>query len=226
MKYTLSHTLFSLVAVAMFTAGAQAAVVSFTINMQYTGDQPDGFLTLEFSDEAEGLEAGEVKLTLTGALEGAEDVKTLGFNIDPGQADDDADETAINNLSFSDEMTTGGFAGGVSITKGLNNQQGDLGPQGGFDVLFDFGGGNPDDRFNENDTLMYIISSSIDLNANMFDATNDVDVAAAAHIRATDGQFGSGKIKDGSRTFIPSPAALPAGLAMLLLTASRRRRAA
>lgn len=217
----MTQTLFAaLVVCGALAASASAAVVTHTISMQYTGDQPDGYLVLEFSDEAIGLADGEVKLTLTGFLEGPEDAKTLGFNFD---ANGDT-ASALGDMTFTNEMTTGGFTGVSSIETGVDNQQSDLGPQGGFDIIFIMPNGNPDGRFNGSDTLMLTLASSIDLNANMFDATNSDGVAAAAHIRQTDGQAGSGKIKDGRTPEIPTPAALPAGLALLGLAAMRRRR--
>lgn len=231
MKTPLAQSTVALAALTFFAATANADVITYKIDMQYTGDTPNGYIELTFSDEAPGLAAGEVKMTLTSHLEGGEDLKTLGFNFDPFQGNDTDDASVIAGLNFGSETKTPNTTGSPTITKGLNNQQGDLGPRGGFDVLFDFGGGPQDQRFNDDDMIMYVLSSTVALNANMFNATSDegaLGVFAAAHIQDTDGNEGSGKIKDGDgpeRTpSIPTPAALPAGLGMLMLAASQRRR--
>lgn len=231
MNKPLTQSVVALAAVTFLAVAAQADVITFKIDMQYTGDTPNGYLELTFSDEAPGLAAGEVKLTLTSHLEGGEDAKTLGFNFDPGQGNDTDDASVIANLTFGSEVKTPNTTGSPSITKGLNDQQGDLGPRGGFDVLFNFGGGPQNQRFNDDDMIMYVLSSTVALNANMFNATSDegaLGVFAAAHIQDTDGNAGSGKIKDGDGPelggSIPTPAALPAGLGMLMLAASQRRR--
>ncbi|MCD4699915.1 MAG: PEP-CTERM sorting domain-containing protein [Phycisphaerae bacterium] len=202
----------------VFSYGAQGALVSFDLSVEFSGATPPAgaapWLNATFDD---GGLAGAVTLTLTTTptpttgLTGAEFVSNWMFNLDPG-----LDPT---ELIFSSPTKTGGFDDPV-ISTGVDAFKAD--GTGYFDIWIAFeAGGGVDKRFGAGEAVEYTITGIDSLTAESFDflctLADHGPFPTAAHVQSI------GDEEDSGWTTVPEPATLSL-LILGGLTLLRRKR--
>ncbi|WP_162915098.1 PEP-CTERM sorting domain-containing protein [Desertibaculum subflavum] len=220
----------SSLAVALTAGAAQAGVLTYELDTEFSGAQspagPTPWLTATFDDAADAIGANGVRLTMsTSGLVGSEFVDLWAFNFNPA-----LDPTALSFTVIG--APTALLTGGAPST-GIDAFQAD--GDGRYDILFDWQNGPPGDRFNAGQTFVVDIGFTGAIDVTDFDflsapAGGHGPFTTAAHVQGigTAAQ-GSGWIApgNGNGTPIPEPAALSLlgiGLLGLGLLARRRRR--
>ncbi|MDY7011056.1 MAG: PEP-CTERM sorting domain-containing protein [Planctomycetota bacterium] len=203
----------------VFSYGAQGAVVSFDLSVEFSGATPpagaEPWLNATFDDEGS---AGSVTLTLTTTptpttgLTGTESVSEWMFNLDP----------SLNptELIFSSPTKTGSFDNPV-INTGVDAFKAN--GAGYFDIEFAFIiGGGPSTRFGAGDVIEYAITGIDSLTAESFNflctSAEHGPFPTSAHVQSIGDEEDSGWVT------VPEPATLSllvlGGLGIL----KRRRR--
>jgi hypothetical protein len=210
-KYTLS-------AILGIGLSYNANAISFTLNDEFSGGaQPTGSVRLDITDSA----TNTVKLEITSLLVGTEFMSDLYLNLDP--------DLNASLLTFGVPTKIGSF-NAPSISKVPINADGG----GTFDIKFTFstsGMNGGSQRFNNGDTLTYLVSGITGLDAEDFNFFSQDPSGghgyfkAAAHIQGiprdangkTSGFVGPNGVPDGGTTL------MLLGSALACLGALRRR---
>ena len=169
----------ALVLVLMIPLMAQATVLTFNFNIEFSDATPPAgsppWLTATFDD---GGSPGQVALTMsTSGLISSEFVTEWDFNLDP---------------SFDPTSLTITYLSGVeaqSLRQGLDAYQAD--GDGKYDIEFSFFSGPPSKRFNKDLTSVYDITGISSLTANSFNflsksAGGHGPFYSAAHVQGID----------------------------------------
>jgi hypothetical protein len=201
--------------VALMAGGVQAASVTYDFNFEFSGGtSPVGsapWLRVNFDD---GGSAGSVDMTFTAVnLTANEFVSKAYFNLDP--------QLLASGLVFSAPTKTGTFTS-PTISLGTNAYQ--AGPDGLFDVRFDFAtGGGANGRFGAGEAVKYTVSGYAGLVASSFaylsfPSGGQGPFPVAAHVQSIGANGDSGWVTH----VVPEPASFAA--AFLALPMLRRRR--
>ena len=191
------------------------------LGTSYSGTPPNGaapWLTATFADQGLNL----VRLTLTATfLNGSEDVKEWGFNINP------ALNASLGSLTFT--HISGATA--AAFSKSVDNIN--EGPSHDYDFQFDWGSGS-NSVFTAGVSSVYDLGGISGLNANSFNFASNGSGGhyfSAAHVQNTGSDFeGSAWIGAPGSVIstVPEPThagLLMLGVALLGSVAVRRRRA-
>jgi hypothetical protein len=194
---------------------AQAAIVSFDYNIEFSGATPPAgatpWLRATFDD---GGGSGSVTLKFESVnLVLTEFVRFSYFNLDPA--------LNPNDLIFSAPVKTGTFTD-PTISTGVNAFQAD--GDGLYDIELTFANAPPADRFGVGDAVEYTITGIASLTANSFDffsapAGGNGPFPVAAHVQG----IGSSGANSGWVTHVPEPASLGLLFLGLPLALARRR---
>ena len=177
-------------AALLMSAGvASADTVTFNLTSEFSGaQQPEGSVSISFTDVAGGVQLTITAALVTGGASGsaAEFLADLAFNLDPS-----LDPTA---LGFAKTGGSGTIGSDPAITTGVDHYQAD--GDGKYDVRFAFDTAPPGDRFDLSDTLVYKITSTETIDAHSFDflsapAGGHGPFPAAAHVLGI-GEDGAG----------------------------------
>jgi VPDSG-CTERM exosortase interaction domain len=195
-----------------------ANALTFDLNTQYSGGaQPSGFLRVAITDTGT---PSTVQITLTSFLQGTEFASDVYLNLDPT-----LNPSLLTGL-VTPTSTTGTFVN-PTVNLGANAFSADGG--GRYDINFAFQTGPPSARFDNGDSVTYLVGGITGLDALDFsflsqppNGGNGFHIAAA-HIQAiTPNSSGStssfvSTVPDGGAT------AMLLGIAFVSLGAFRRR---